>query len=224
MKISVIIPSLNEELMIERALQSVLHQGCELEIIVVDGGSRDRTVSIARKYAMVIHGPRGRAKQMNIGASHSSGDVLVFLHADTQLTPGYAPAVLEALRNPAVVGGCAPLRFDSSHSLLSLYSRLSMAKIWLFHYGDCAIFVRRNVFEMLGGFRDLPILEDIDFLRMMRRHGSAVLLDVPVLTSARRFLKKGIFLSQVLNVLLVISFLIGVPPEHLARWYPDVRE
>ena len=224
MNVSVIVPALNEEPLIERALLSVVNQQAQPEVVVVDGGSRDNTVGLARNYARVITERRGRGRQMNLGAQHSSGDVLVFLHADTELKPGYFEEISKALEDPSVVGGCAPLTFDSFHSVLWLYSRFTMMKFWLFHYGDGAVFVRRRVFEDLQGFREMPIMEDLDFLRRLRRVGRTVLLRTPVVTSARRFRKGGMVRNQARNMFIVSSFYLGVPPSQLARWYPDVRE
>jgi rSAM/selenodomain-associated transferase 2 len=224
MKTSVIVPALNEERDIDRALLSVVNQRVRAELVVVDGGSRDNTVGIARHYAKVIMGRRGRSRQMNLGVQHSSGDVLVFLHADTELKAGYFEEVSKALEDPSVVGGYAPLTFDSYNSLLWIYSRFTMMKFRLFHYGDGAVFVRRSVFENLRGFRELPIMEDLDFLRRLQRAGRTVLLSTPVVTSARRFRKGGMIRNQARNVFIVSSFYLGVPPSQLARWYPNVRE
>ena len=224
MNTSVIVPALNEEQVIERALLSVVNQQTGAELVVVDGGSRDDTVGIASRYAKVITGQRGRGRQMNLGVWHSSGDVLVFLHADTELTPGYFEEVSKVLEDPSVVGGYAPLTFDSSNSLLWIYSRFTMMKFRLFHYGDGAVFVRRSVFEFLQGFREIPIMEDLDFLRRLQRSGRTVLLSTPVITSARRFRKGGMIRNQARNVFMVSSFYLGVTPSQLARWYPNVRE
>jgi len=211
--------------MIKKAICSVLQNSVvETEIIVVDGGSEDETVELATTHARTISGPRGRGEQMNLGAAHVGGDVLVFLHADTQLHAGYLSEMLRTLADPTVAGGCAPIIFDVPHRILSLYSWFSRTRFRFFHFGDGAIFVRRNVFEQLGGFHSIPIMEDLDFLRRMRRTGKVVLLTNPVLTSSRRFVRRGIVINQLCNIILVVLFLFGVSPHYLARWYPDERK
>jgi uncharacterized protein len=222
--LSVIIPVLNEEGVLARTLREVSCAHPGLEIIVVDGGSGDQSVAIASGYAKVLVGKRGRGKQMNHGAAHAAGDVLIFLHADTIPSASYFAEVSSALEDPEVVGGHAPLRFHPSSGMLRIYERLSNVNFWLFHYGDGAMFVKRKTFEEMGGFRELPLLEDLEFLRRMRRRGRTVLLETPVLTSARRFLRVGTMYNQTRNILIVISFLMGVSARRLARWYPDVRD
>ena len=223
MSISVIIPALNEAAAIRDTLESVHKQKGFGEIIVVDGGSTDGTHEIASRYARVLSSPPGRALQMNAGASAATGTILLFLHADTRLYPGHAEAIRNALRDDGVAGGCAPVTFDADHPLLSWFSRLSRINIRLFHYGDGGIFVRRSLFSAMGGFAALPIMEDLDFLRRMKPHGRRALLQVPVLTSARRFLHGGIFRTQCVNIMYVLLFLAGVSPARLRTWYPDIR-
>jgi rSAM/selenodomain-associated transferase 2 len=222
-KIAIIVPFLNEERYIEGTLRSILNQGPSVELVVVDGGSTDQSAKIAGSMAKVVSGIRGRASQMNIGASHTAGDVLVFLHADTRMPPNYCRVLLETLQRDGVVGGFSPLDFDSSSPLLDLYARLTRKPIWFFHYGDQAFFVRREIFEEMGGFAEIPIMEDLDFLNRLRRKGRLALHPVPVITSARRFLEGGILRTQLRNVLLVLLFLLGVSPTVLKRFYPDTR-
>jgi rSAM/selenodomain-associated transferase 2 len=222
-KIAVIVPSLNEERHIEGTLRSILSQDTPVEVVVVDGGSTDRSPEIARTLARVISGTRGRARQMNEGARHTSGDILVFLHADTRMPPGYCRMLLEVRQREGVVGGFSPMDFDSSSPLLNFYARLTRTPAWFFHYGDQAFFVRREIFEEMGGFAEMPIMEDLDFLNRLRRKGRLVLLPVPVITSARRFLEGGVLRTQMRNVLLVLLFVLGVNPTLLKRFYPDTR-
>lgn len=219
MKVSIIIPALNEAKHIQATLLSVRRQAGDFEIIVVDGGSIDKTAEIARRYAAVISSKRGRAVQMNAGARHAIGDALLFLHADSVIHPGALDAVRQALRDSRTVGGTFTLRFDADKILLRLYAFFTHFKFRYFHYGDQGIFVRRSIFEQLGGYREIPIMEDVDLLRQMRRQGRVALIDLPVTTSARRFLRHGLAAQQVLNVALVISYLVGVKPETLAGWY-----
>jgi rSAM/selenodomain-associated transferase 2 len=222
-RIAVIVPSLNEERYIEGTLRSVLDQGFAVEIVVVDGGSTDRSSEIASRLANVVTGPRGRASQMNIGVTHTSADFLVFLHADTRMAPDYCKQLLDTVQEEAVVGGFSPMDFDASSPLLDLYARMTRKQVWFFHYGDQALFVRREVFEELGGFAEIPIMEDLDFLNRLRKRGRLALHPVPVTTSARRFLEGGILRTQLRNVLLVLLFFLGVSPEVLKRFYPESR-
>lgn len=219
MKISVIIPALNEGEGILSALRSVQTQTGEFEILIVDGGSIDGTVEAVRSFVGVIRGEQGRAVQMNAGARQSSGEVLFFLHADSLLPPDALPLLERSLADRRVVGGTFTLKFDSPKFLLRLIAFFSRFKFRYFHYGDQGIFVRRSVFQQLGGFREMPIMEDLDFLQRLRRTGQVVLIKQPVTTSARRFLKNGILLQQLLNVVLVISYLVGARPESLSTWY-----
>ncbi|MCI0485317.1 MAG: TIGR04283 family arsenosugar biosynthesis glycosyltransferase [Blastocatellia bacterium] len=219
MKVSVIIPALNEERNILTTLLSIKKQQGDFEIIVVDGGSTDRTAEIARPHASVISSERGRAVQMNAGARLASGEILLFLHADSILHPDALSNLNQALKDPENVGGTFTLKFDSDKFLLRFYTFFTRFKFRYFHYGDQGIFVRRSVFEQLGGFKEIPIMEDIDFLRRMHGRGRVALIKLPVTTSARRFLKRGLFRQQLLNTILVSLYVLGVKPETLSRWY-----
>jgi len=219
MKISVIIPALNEAEGILAALRSVQSQIGEFEILIVDGGSIDGTVEAVSSFARVIRSERGRAVQMNVGARQSSGEALLFLHADSVLPPGTLRLLERALVDRRVVGGTFTLRFDSPKFLLRLIAFFSRFKFRYFHYGDQGIFVRRSVFQQLGGFREMPIMEDLDFFQRLHRTGRVALIKQPLTTSGRRFLENGILWQQLLNVVLVISYLLGARPESLSTWY-----
>jgi rSAM/selenodomain-associated transferase 2 len=219
MKVSVIIPALNESQNLPTTLFSVKKQQGDFEIIVVDGGSTDGTAEIAGAQALVISGARGRAIQMNAGARLATGDVLLFLHADSSLHPRALSALRQTLTASEFVGGTFTLRFDSNKILLKLYAFFTRFKFRFFHYGDQGIFVRRSTFEQLGGFKEMPLMEDIDFLLRLRKKGRVALIQLPVTTSARRFEKRGLVRQQLLNGLLVSLYMLGVNPEILSRWY-----
>jgi rSAM/selenodomain-associated transferase 2 len=219
MKISVIIPALNEEAGIISSLQSVTNQPGDIEVIVVDGGSTDRTRQVAQPYARVIQSEQGRGAQMNVGAQESRGEVLLFLHADSQLPPDALPQLKRVLGDPQTIGGTFMLRFDSPKFLLRLIAFFTRFRFRYFHYGDQGIFVRRAVFEQMGGFKRIPLMEDLDFFQRLHKVGRVVLLKQPVTTSARRFLKNGILQQQLLNVFLVFLYLLEVKSETLLKWY-----
>ena len=158
MKVSIVIPALNEAEHILTALFSVKQQAGDFEIIVVDGGSTDRTAEIARAHGLVISSERGRSIQMNAGARQASGEALLFLHADSCLHPNALSFLRRALKDSGTVGGTFTLRFDSDKILLKLYAFFTRFRFRYFHYGDQGIFVRRLAFEQVGGFyKDLPI-------------------------------------------------------------------
>lgn len=222
MKISVIAPTLNEEAHIAKMLDSIRNQEGDFEIIIVDGGSNDRTVEVTRPYARIITSQMGRAVQMNAGAKYAQGEVLLFLHADSTLPRGAFSAIREAMRNPDVVGGTFSLAFDHDDRLLRLYAFFTRFRSVWFHYGDQGLFIRRYLFEELNGYKEMPIMEDIEFLRRLKRKGKLALIKRPVTTSARRFLSNGIFKQEVLNIFLVILYLVGVKPKTLKKWYEAI--
>lgn len=225
MNLSVIVPALDEE----RALATTValaRQPGVLEVIVVDGGSRDRTVEVARAHAdRVVCIGRGRAAQMNAGAAAARGDVLLFLHADTRLPPGCHAAITRALADDDVVGGRFDVRLDAAgipyriiERMISLRSRLTRVAT-----GDQAIFARRSVFERLGGFPPLPLMEDIAFCRALKRVGRIACLRERVITSARRWQGGGVVRTVLLMWALRTAYYAGVSPTRLARIYRDAR-
>ena len=163
----------------------------------------------------------GRGAQMNDGARHARGRWLVFLHADTRLGAGWIDALRRLDEQPRIVGGSFRFALDSPARWARWIEWGVRIRVRLFDlaYGDQALFVRRTVFEELGGYRELPLMEDVDFIRRLRRHGHLEHADVPALTSARRWERDGWFRRTVDNVLLVALFLAGYPPERLARHY-----
>jgi rSAM/selenodomain-associated transferase 2 len=220
MKVSVIIPTLNEAEGISATLNSIIRQPEEFEIIVVDGGSADGTADVARRYARIIQSEqRGRAIQMNAGAGQACGEVLVFLHADSCLPDNALSVLRRTLIDSRIIGGTFTLRFDDPRFSLRLIAFFTRFRFRFFHYGDQGIFVRRTVFKELGGFKPIPIMEDIDFLRRLRRRGRVTVIKQPVTTSARRFLGRGIIRQQLFDIILVILYLLGASPEKLSKLY-----
>lgn len=221
MRLSVIIPTLDEADTLSGCVQSVRDAIGPCEIVVVDGGSDDGTLATARSLTGVraLVAPRGRSPQMNAGAATATGEVFVFLHADTRLPADAGSLVRAALADPGVVGGSFFLGFDSPNPLLRLSSLASRLNRSWTTYGDQAFFFRREVFERLGGFAPLPLFEDVDFQSRVRRVGRCVKIQRPVTSSARRFLRVGIARQQLINAVLVTAYLLGVSPHRLARWY-----
>lgn len=220
MLVSVIIPVLNEQDALPQTLASISLQEEPVEVVVVDGGSGDASRAIAVDAgATLLVAPRGRARQMNAGARASRGPLLLFLHADTQLPAGALRAARAAIRQPGTVGGCFRLRFDSDSRLL----RFSTARFWMQRralvFGDRAIFASRDAFEAADGFPEVPLFEDAEFVRRISQTGRFALLDEAVVTSARRFVTRGVVRQQGRNVLLWAAWRLGVPPARLARWY-----
>jgi len=216
----VIIPALNEAKSILGSLDSIGTQQGEFEIIVVDGCSADGTADAARGHATVISSEqRGRAVQMNAGARQACGEVLVFLHADSCLPHNALSALRNTLLDTRIIGGTFTLKFDSQKFLLRVIAFFTRFRFRFFHYGDQGIFVRRAIFEELGGFKQITIMEDIDFLQRLRRRGRVTLINQPVTTSARRFLRHGIIRQQLLDIILVVLYVLGASPEKLSRLY-----
>ncbi len=219
MLISVIIPTLNEEACIEETLRMLSDQPPPLEIIVADGDSLDGTRSMAAQHARVITALRGRAAQMNAGAGIASGEVLLFLHADTLLPPRGLTAIREVLSDPTVEAGAFRLRFDDESPLLRLYAACTRLPFTSFCFGDRALFARRSTFAEIGGFPDTPIFEDLEMARRLYRRGSFRFLSQAVVTSARRFRACGFFLQQLRNACLWCGHFLGICPKRLASLY-----
>lgn len=225
-RLSVVIPALNEAHHIAATLQPLqLLRAGGVEVIVVDGGSTDNTTMLARPLAgTVIPSPCGRARQMNAGALRAHGDILLFLHADTRLPENAASAIRDGLAHSGRAWG----RFDvhlSGHSLLlrvvermmNLRSRLTGIAT-----GDQAIFVRREVFRAVGGFPDIPLMEDIAFSRALKKAcGAPLCLAETVITSSRRWEEHGILRTILLMWRLRLAYFLGAAPERLARRYAE---
>ncbi len=220
-RISVIIPTLNEAVGIVACLASV-GPSPDVEVIVADGGSADATAELARRAgARVVAAPRGRACQMNAGAAASRGELLLFLHADTRLPPGWEAEVRQVLARPGAAAGAFRFRLDQRTAglrfiELSVAWRCRLAKM---PYGDQGLFLRRADFLALGGYPDLPIMEDCELVRGLKRRGSIIVSPLPAITSARRWRKKGLITTTALNSLVLIAFYLGYPPRLLRRLY-----
>lgn len=225
MTVSVIIPVLNEASVIEKTLRHTKALHGDFEIIVVDGGSSDATASIAGSLTTLINSSRGRWTQMNTGAKSASGEILLFLHADTLLPIGAFTAIEHSLSNLKVIGGRFNLRLDENGwkyrlvgSSINLRDRLIKG-----FTGDQAIFIRKSAFEHLGGYRALPLMEDLDLGVRMCRSGKVVRLPLTVITSARRWKNNGVVKTVILMWALRLSYFLGIPHRRLRQRYGDTR-
>jgi len=231
---TVIIPTLNEVGVIETTLRLTAQLGFH-DIVVVDGGSTDGTRALVESAAAnstrvsgtirLLSSSAGRARQLNAGAAACTTDVFVFLHADSALPPQARALMEQALTNPAVVGGRFDVRFDRPSiwgrlisSFMNMRSRMSRIST-----GDQAMFVRRPIFEQLGGFSDIPIMEDINFSTRLKRAGETAAIRERVTTSFRRWERQGPLRTILLMWLLRFLYWIGVSPHRLARWYAAIR-
>lgn len=212
----------------EQTLPATLHAARQPdvhEIIVADGGSTDGTRAIAQPLAdIVFEAPRGRALQMNAAAARATGDTLLFLHADTLLPDGFADAVSRAC-SAGAIGGRFDVRLEPSSPLLRLVGMLINLRSRLSQIatGDQAIFIRRAEFEQLGGYAAIPLLEDVDLSRRMKRAGRTACLHEHVVTSSRRWQRDGVIRTIVLMWTLRLLYFWGVSPATLARFYANTR-
>lgn len=218
---SIVVPTLNEATRIEHCLQRLRSGFPDCELVVVDGGSTDGTVELAARYARTVRSVAGRATQMNAGAALTGGDILWFIHADCLVSPDALELLRRAVLDPGVVGGGLQLRFDQRGlglAYLAVSSNLRARRLnWIF--GDQAMFVRRGVFDSVGGFPEIPLMEDLEMSRILRRRGRLAVLPTTVTASARRLVAQGPWRMTVLMQLLKLQYLLGVDPERIHRRY-----
>lgn len=220
-RISVVIPALNEAGSIVTAVRRA-QQAENVEVIVVDGGSRDGTPRVARSAgATVLISSPPRARQMNAGAAASSGEILLFLHADTILPEGYAAHVRRCLTKPKVAAGAFALQIDAPHGSLRIMEQVAnwRSRYLKKPYGDQALFIPLTKFRQVGGFPEQPIMEDFEIIRRLGKKGHVVTLPIPVLTSARRWLRLGVWKTWTVNQAVIIAYYLGVAPRVLSRFY-----
>jgi len=196
------------------------------EIIVVDGGSADDTAKIARSLdCIVLNGPRCRAQQMNVGAAMATGEYLLFLHADTLLPADYVTHVRQILAQPEAVGGAFMFATSDDFAGRKLVERATnwRVRLWQFPYGDQGLFLRRNSFKQIGGFPDMPIMEDYEFVRRLRRLGKIVIAPATAVTSGRRWQRLGVLRTTLTNRAIILGYHLGISPSRLAGWYHGGR-
>lgn len=218
--ISVIIPALNEQNNIERTLRPLITKQ-NIEVIVVDGGSTDGTVSIAKALgATVVGSAPGRARQMNAGARLAEGETLLFLHADTVLPRDFDHHIQSQLSRSNVVAGAFRLGLDADAWSLGVLKRLVNWRSSRLQrpYGDQALFMSAKVFERLGGFPDVPVMEDYILVQRLRTLGRIALADAEAVTSARRWTRHGVLRVTLINQLVILGYRMGLAPQRLAQW------
>jgi rSAM/selenodomain-associated transferase 2 len=228
MLISVIIPSLNEEDFISKAIwaasQDYSHE--EVEIIVVDGGSQDGTLDLIPPDVKLLKSELGRARQMNLGVEHARGEILVFCHADSLMPKGWRESVIVELSKPGVSGGTFQLSILPARGILRLRNKINYPANWRLMYGDQVQFMRRDTFEKVGGFPEIPIMEDLEMSRSLAQVGRLVRITLRVRTSSRRFSGRTPRNQWLLSIRCVILYLyFGATAEQIKTIYysPNVK-
>lgn len=223
--LSIIIPTLNEESHLGKTLEN-LREDDDSEVIVSDGGSKDRTVSLAREWgAKVISSDPGRGIQMNAGAEKASGDILLFLHADTLLPSGFSNLVRHAMSDPKIAGGYFAWKVYPTSPMLR-YVQMTVnwrTRIFGFPYGDQAFFVRASLFHQMGGYAPIPLMEDVEFIRRLKKMGKVAFIPAPVITSPRLFQTQGALRTTLKNKVILFGYFFGVSPQRLAQMYYKKR-
>jgi rSAM/selenodomain-associated transferase 2 len=220
--ISVIIPTLNEEAFIGACLDSLRAEG-DFEVIVADGGSLDGTPTIVREYGGVrlLEGEKGRGPQMNLGASSAAGEFFLFLHADTLLEEGWSKDVTGLLRDDGVTGGAFTFAIRGSGLKYRIIEKWVKWRCRLLElpYGDQGFFVRRRDFEGIGGFSDIPLMEDVDIVERMKRRGRIGILAKRAFTHPRKWQKDGWLRRSLRNQVLMFLYRSGADPKKLFEMY-----
>jgi rSAM/selenodomain-associated transferase 2 len=225
--ISIVIPVLNEQILINEAIECIrgLPLGKALEIIVVDGGNQAETVSAIRDEDVErLSSKRGRGAQMNRGAAVAHGEVLLFMHADTRLPSDGLRSIASSMDDARFSAGAFDLEIAGKGMAYRIIEKVASFRSRLtgIPYGDQAIFVRRDYFLGLGGYKELPIMEDVDLMRRIKRDGGKVcFVSGKARTSARRWEKEGVIRCTFRNWTIMLLYLLGVTPQRLVRWYPS---
>jgi rSAM/selenodomain-associated transferase 2 len=227
-RFSIIIPVYREAGRIRQTLDSLLinTDRADCEIIVVDGETDPSTLAMVQSKAVrKISSPKGRGIQLNTGAREASGEFLIFLHADTRLPANALEEIDRTMQSKNIVAGAFDLGIDSDRYAFRVIEKIASwrSRLTRIPYGDQAVFIRRDDFRSLGGFQEIPIMEDVELMKRIKKQGGKIhILPNRVRTSARRWEKEGLLYGTMRNWLLVLLYYLGVKPEKLARFYaPD---
>jgi len=225
MKISVIIPVLHEREKINEILDSIKSIAADVpyEMIVVDGDASGDTIAhISDSSVITLTTPRGRAFQMNAGAAKACGDILLFLHADTLLPPKAFTKIITALSSSNFIGGAFDLKIQNRQWI---FRAIGLAASWKHRltrvpYGDQAIFILRRYFENMGGYAGIPLMEDVELMkRVKRQRGRIIIVPAAVITSSRKWETDGVFYAIIRNWIIQVLYLFGMPARHLIKYY-----
>jgi len=225
--VSVIIPVLRETQLLDSLIDHLLQiaDGVPVEMIIVDGSPDGESIkAISREGVTLLAAPAGRARQMNAGAAAAKGDSLLFLHADTRLPPGAFRRIVETLSKGDCVAGAFDLRYSSERLSMRLIARVAClrSRLTRIPYGDQAQFFRRDYFEKIGGFADIPLMEDVEIMRRIKDRGDRIsILPEAVATSARRHEKEGVVYCTLRNWTIVTLYFLGMSPGRLVRFYKN---
>jgi len=224
-KCSIIIPVFHEEAVINATIEHIraLQGAASAEVIVVDGDAEGKTIRVIRdRTVKMACGGKGRGNQMNKGAVLAQGDVIVFLHADTRLPSDAFARIESAFIDPACMAGAFDLAIDSDRPVLRLIAKIASfrSRLTRIPYGDQALFFRRAYFTAMGGFADIPIMEDVEIMCRLKKQGKGIfMINRPAMTSARRWEREGILFCTLRNWFIISLYLFGVSPERLSRFY-----
>ena len=229
-KISLIIPVFNEALIIEDYLSRIPIRS-DLEVIIVDGQSDDETVTLCEKVTLefkpkvVISPLKGRANQLNLGASLAIGEILCFFHLDSQLPFDYFTQIEELLSRRQAIAGAFSLAIDAPQIPFRWLEKLVnwRSRFFSLPYGDQGLFLKKSVFKTMGGFAPMPIMEDYEFVQRLTKQGTIHISQAYVLTSSRRWQKLGILKTTLINQGMILGYYLKIDPEILARWYRNQK-
>jgi len=228
--ISLIIPVFNEASIIEEYLSKIPMRS-DLEVIIIDGQSGDETVALCEKIKLefkpkiVISPLKGRANQLNFGASLAMGEILCFLHLDSQLPLDYFTQIEELLSRPQAIAGAFSLAIDAPQIPFRWLEKLVnwRSRYFSLPYGDQGLFLKTSVFKMMGGFVPMPIMEDYEFVQRLKKQGTIHISQASILTSSRRWQKLGILKTTLINQGMILGYYLKIDPENLARWYRNQK-
>lgn len=228
-RFSIILPVLNETALINPMMDHLesLEGSENCEFIVVDGTPDGGTIkAVTRQGVQCVKSPQGRASQMNTGAAMAMGEILIFLHADTRLPRQALELINQAMTRQALIGGAFDLHIDTKRLILKIIARMASlrSRLTRIPYGDQAIFVRRDYFHQMGGYPEIPLMEDVALMRRIKRAGGRIgFIPEPVITSARRWEQEGILYTTLRNWLLLSAYTLGMAPDKLAKYYKAAK-